>query len=75
MCNLPRSYLAEPHKYQLRAYIYQARDLLAADADGFSGKIHRLKWVNVILLYVLWCRSETTRAPIGQNTISSIVNL
>ena len=43
MCNLPRSYLAEPHKYQLRAYIYQARDLLAADADGFSGKIHRLK--------------------------------
>lgn len=43
VCNLPSSYIAEPHKYQLRAYIYQARDLLAADADGFSGKIHRLK--------------------------------
>ena len=32
----------EPHKYQLRAYIYQARDLLASDADGFSGKIAKL---------------------------------
>lgn len=30
----------EPHKYQLRAYLYQARDLLASDADGFSGKMH-----------------------------------
>ena len=45
LCCLPISYLAEPHKYQLRAYIYQARDLLASDADGFSGKIHRLKYV------------------------------
>ena len=41
--SLPSSYLAEPHKFQLRAYIYQARDLLASDADGFSGKMHRLK--------------------------------
>ena len=41
--SLPSFYLAEPHKYQLRAYIYQARDLLASDADGFSGKIRRLK--------------------------------
>ena len=43
--SLPSSYLAEPHKFQLRAYIYQARDLLASDADGFSGKIHILKEV------------------------------
>ena len=27
----------ETHKYQLRAYIYQARDLLAADTNGLSG--------------------------------------
>jgi len=37
------SYLAEPHKYQLRAYIYQARDLLASDADGFSGYNTQIK--------------------------------
>ena len=28
----------EPQKYQLRAYIYQARDLLAGDSNGLSGK-------------------------------------
>ena len=39
LCIQLSCYLAEPHKYQLRAYIYQARDLLASDADGFSGKL------------------------------------
>ena len=28
----------EPHKYQLWAYIYQARDLLAMDESGMNGK-------------------------------------
>ena len=28
----------EPRQYQLRAYIYQARNLLAGDASGLSGK-------------------------------------
>ena len=28
---------AEPHQYQLRAYIYQARDLVGSDQDGYSG--------------------------------------
>lgn len=28
---------AEPRKFQLRAYIYQARDLLAGDSNGLSG--------------------------------------
>jgi hypothetical protein len=30
----------EAFKYQLRAYIYQARDLLAADESGLSGDWH-----------------------------------
>ena len=29
----------EPHKYQLWAYIYQARDLLAMDESGMNGEI------------------------------------
>ena len=32
-------YCSEPCKYQLRAYIYQARDLLAADDTGHSGVV------------------------------------
>ena len=28
----------EPHKYQLRVYIYQARDVMAKDSEGVSGK-------------------------------------
>nr|XP_054765598.1 myoferlin-like [Lytechinus pictus] len=28
----------ETHKYQLRAYMFQARNLIAADSDSFSGK-------------------------------------
>lgn len=32
--------LPESYKYQLRAYIYQARDLLAADDSGLSGKVN-----------------------------------
>lgn len=27
----------EPHKYQLRAYVYQARDLIPSDSSGMSG--------------------------------------
>ena len=29
----------EPHKYQLWAYIYQARDLLAMDESGMNGEV------------------------------------
>ena len=37
----PRMFLQfkEHHKYQLRAYIYQARHLLAGDKTGFSGEL------------------------------------
>ena len=28
---------AEPYRYQLRAYIYQGRDLLSGDSSGLSG--------------------------------------
>ena len=28
----------EAHTYQLRAYIYQARDMYASDKSGLSGK-------------------------------------
>jgi hypothetical protein len=31
-------HIVEPYKYQLRAYIYQARDLLAGDKTGLSGE-------------------------------------
>lgn len=31
-------FFTEPHKYQLWAYIYQARDLLAMDESGMNGK-------------------------------------
>ena len=31
-------YVADAHKFQLRVYIYQARDLRPSDPDGFSGK-------------------------------------
>ena len=31
------SFSIEPHKYQLWAYIYQARDLLAMDESGMNG--------------------------------------
>ena len=36
----PRMYIvsAERHFYQLRAHIYQARDLPAGDKSGLSGK-------------------------------------
>ena len=27
----------EPHKYQLRVYLFQGRDLLPSDPDGLSG--------------------------------------
>ena len=30
---------AEPHKFQLRAYIYQARDVMAKDSEGVSGEL------------------------------------
>lgn len=35
----PRQYLisSEVHKYQLRAHIYQARDLVSGDKTGLSG--------------------------------------
>ena len=36
---LPRIYVTfkEPYIYQLRAYIYQGRDMYGSDANGFSG--------------------------------------
>lgn len=36
--NSPRMFLSydKPHMYQLRAYIYQARDLVASDQGGYS---------------------------------------
>lgn len=44
MMNAPRMFITfdKPHKYQLRAYLYQARDLLASDADGFSDPYARI---------------------------------
>ncbi|BFY97443.1 hypothetical protein BsWGS_00482 [Bradybaena similaris] len=43
----PRMFLTfkEPHKYQLRAYIYQARDLLAADDTGLSDPFVRVAFM------------------------------
>ncbi|XP_059157039.1 myoferlin-like isoform X3 [Physella acuta] len=43
----PRMFLAfkTPHKYQLRAYVYQARDLLAADDSGLSDPFARVCFI------------------------------
>lgn len=35
-----RRCLTEAHKYQLRVYLFQGRDLLPADPDGLSGEWH-----------------------------------
>lgn len=48
----------EPHKYQLRAYLYQARDLLASDADGFSGKMHSCWFVTWYMYLSASCLVE-----------------
>ncbi|CAH1784691.1 unnamed protein product [Owenia fusiformis] len=44
----PRMFLTftKPPRYQLRAYIYQARDLLAADANGLSDPFARICFLN-----------------------------
>ena len=34
--------VSEPLVYQLRAYIYQARDLLAGDSNGLSGEYYSI---------------------------------
>ena len=36
---LPRVFVTfkTPHIYQLRAYVYQGRDMYGSDANGFSG--------------------------------------
>ena len=31
---------ADPHKFQLWAYVYQARDLLAMDESGMNGEYY-----------------------------------
>ncbi|KAH9524694.1 hypothetical protein Btru_027538 [Bulinus truncatus] len=43
----PRMFLtfSTAHKYQLRAYIYQARDLLAADDTGLSDPFARVSFI------------------------------
>ena len=38
--------LTEAYRYQMRAYIYQARDLLAGDSNGLSGN-HMLIYANL----------------------------
>jgi len=40
----------EPHQYQLRAYIYQARDLLAGDKNGLSGTFYFIAYLFCYLL-------------------------
>ncbi|KXJ28698.1 Myoferlin [Exaiptasia diaphana] len=40
------TYEAEPHKYQLRVYLFQGRDLLPADADGLSDPYARVIFQN-----------------------------
>ena len=34
--------ISEAHKYEMRAYIYQARDLLSSDDDGYSDPFCRV---------------------------------
>ena len=39
--------LLEPHKWQLRAYIYQARDILGLDSEGVSDAYAQISFQNV----------------------------
>ena len=34
----PPSFLPDTHTYQLRAYLYQARDMYGSDKSGLSGE-------------------------------------
>lgn len=46
---MPRIFLAydEPHKWQLRAYVYQARDILGLDSEGVSDAYAHVCFQNV----------------------------
>ncbi|CAF1425575.1 unnamed protein product [Adineta ricciae] len=46
--NAPRMYLAfkKPYYYELRAYIYQARNLISADNDSFSDPFAQIAFIN-----------------------------
>ena len=57
-------FYAEPHKYQMWAYIYQARDLLAMDESGMNGK-NAIFALNVfIAVPVIYQAVYTTRQVI-----------
>ncbi|XP_073239418.1 myoferlin-like [Porites lutea] len=45
---VPRMYITfeKPHKYQLRVYLFQGRDLLPSDPDGLSDPYVRIVFVN-----------------------------
>lgn len=48
-------YFTEPHKYQLRVYLFQGRDLLPADPDGLSGECNvarMIQWQNAWMLII-----------------------
>ena len=47
----------EPHMYQLRAYIYQARDLIPSDQGGYSGAYGDI--VKDVLLHGIECSVQS----------------
>ncbi|XP_028412829.1 myoferlin-like isoform X1 [Dendronephthya gigantea] len=48
MLNAPRMFITfeKPHKYQLRAYVYQARDMIPSDSSGLSDPYVRVSFGN-----------------------------
>ena len=57
-------FYAEPHKYQMWAYIYQARDLLAMDESGMNGKNAIFALNAFIAVPIIYQAVHTTRQVI-----------
>jgi len=72
---------AEPYRYQLRAYIYQGRDLLSGDSSGLSG--NRFNHFNVRQSYCAryWYRPDVylpicpSVCPSHADIVTKLLNL
>lgn len=64
----PRMFLTfdQPHKYQLRAYLYQARDLAAADDSGLSDPFARVSFLTQSMVTE---REKKTLCPTWDQTL------
>eukprot|EP00731_Ephydatia_muelleri_P021451 Em0014g42a len=73
----PRLYLSfkdeECHQYQLRGYIYQARDMHGISSSGFSGSNHSdVPIVSADPYCVVSVGSKSTRTVVVKNTVTPV---